>query len=91
MGLKTIAIARGKDKQQIVRKLGAVHYIDSKSQNDVEELLKLGGAKIILGTGPGGKALSSVLGGLAVNGIDNREMKGPGLLNPNPLTITGLI
>ena len=26
------------------------------------------GAKIILGTGPGGKALSSVLGGLAVNG-----------------------
>jgi D-arabinose 1-dehydrogenase-like Zn-dependent alcohol dehydrogenase len=68
MGFKTIAIARGKDKEEIVRKLGAIHYIDSKSQNPVEELVKLGGAKIILGTGPGGKAISSVLGGLAVNG-----------------------
>jgi D-arabinose 1-dehydrogenase-like Zn-dependent alcohol dehydrogenase len=68
MGFKTIAIGRGKDKEEIVRKLGARHYIDSKSQNPVEELVKLGGAKIILGTGPGGKALSSVLGGLAVNG-----------------------
>ena len=67
-GFKTIAIARGKDKEELVRKLGAIHYIDSKSQNPVEELVKLGGAKIILGTGPGGKAISSVLGGLAVNG-----------------------
>jgi D-arabinose 1-dehydrogenase-like Zn-dependent alcohol dehydrogenase len=48
--------------------LGARQYIDSKSQNPVEELMKLGGAKIILGTGPGGKAMSSILGGLAVNG-----------------------
>ena len=68
MGFKTIAIGRGKDKEEIVRKLGARHYIDSKSQNPVEELARLGGAKIILATGPGGKAMSSVLGGLAVNG-----------------------
>jgi D-arabinose 1-dehydrogenase-like Zn-dependent alcohol dehydrogenase len=68
MGFKTIAIGRGKDKEELVRKLGARHYIDSKSQNPVEELVKLGGAKIILGTGPGGKAMSSLLGGLAVNG-----------------------
>lgn len=68
MGFKTIAIGRGKDKEELVRKLGARHYIDSKSQNPVEELVKLGGAKIILGTGPGGKAMSSVLGGLAING-----------------------
>jgi D-arabinose 1-dehydrogenase-like Zn-dependent alcohol dehydrogenase len=68
MGFKTIAIGRGKDKEEIVRKLGATHYIDSQSQNAVEELGKLGGAKVILGTGPGGKALSTVLGGLAVNG-----------------------
>ncbi len=61
MGFKTIAIGRGKDKAEIVRKLGAIHYIDSRSQNPVDELVKLGGAKIILGTGPGGKALSSLL------------------------------
>jgi D-arabinose 1-dehydrogenase-like Zn-dependent alcohol dehydrogenase len=68
MGFKTIAIGRGKDKEEIVRKLGATQYIDSKSQNPVEELVKLRGAKIILGTGPGGNAMSTILGGLSVNG-----------------------
>ncbi len=68
MGFKTIAIGRGKDKEDLVKRLGAVHYIDSKSQNTVEELVKLGGAKIILGTVPSGKAMGEVLGGLAVDG-----------------------
>jgi hypothetical protein len=30
-----------------VRKLGATQYIDSESQNPDEELVKLGGAKIV--------------------------------------------
>jgi D-arabinose 1-dehydrogenase-like Zn-dependent alcohol dehydrogenase len=68
MGFNTIAIARGKDKEELVRKLGARHYIDSESQNVVEELVKLGGAKVILATVPSGKAMSAVLGGLGVNG-----------------------
>ena len=68
MGFKTIAIGRGKDKDDLVKKLGAAHYIDSISQNTVEELVKLGGANIILGTVPSGKAMGAVLGGLAVNG-----------------------
>jgi D-arabinose 1-dehydrogenase-like Zn-dependent alcohol dehydrogenase len=68
MGFKTIAIARGKDKEGLVKKLGATHYIDSESQNAVEELVKLGGAKVILATVPSGKAMSAVLGGLGVNG-----------------------
>ena len=68
MGFKTIAIARGKDTEELAGKLGAVHYIDSKSQNTVEELVKLGGAKVILGTVPSGKAMGAILGGLAVNG-----------------------
>jgi D-arabinose 1-dehydrogenase-like Zn-dependent alcohol dehydrogenase len=68
MGFKTVAIGRGKDKEDLVKKLGAAHYIDSKSQDTVEELVKLGGAKIILGTVPSGKAMGEVLGGLAVNG-----------------------
>jgi D-arabinose 1-dehydrogenase-like Zn-dependent alcohol dehydrogenase len=69
MGFKTIAIARGKDKEGLVKKLGATHYIDSESQNAVEELVKLGGAKVILATVPSGKAMSAVLGGLGVNGM----------------------
>ena len=68
MGFKTIAIARGKDKEEMVKKLGAFHYIDGQSQNTVEELAKMGGAKVILATLPSGKAMSAVLGGLGVNG-----------------------
>jgi len=33
----------------------------------IEKLVKLGGVKIILATVPSGKAMSAVLGGLAVN------------------------
>jgi len=33
MGFKTVVVARGKDKEQLVRKLGAIQYIDRQSQN----------------------------------------------------------
>jgi D-arabinose 1-dehydrogenase-like Zn-dependent alcohol dehydrogenase len=68
MGFKTIAIGRGKDKEELARKLGATHYVDSQSQNAAEELAKIGGAKIILGTVPSANAMSAVLGGLSPNG-----------------------
>ena len=68
MGFKTIAIARGKDEEELVKNLGARQYIDNRSQNAAEELNKLGGAKVILATVPSGKAMSQILGGLAVNG-----------------------
>jgi len=68
MGFKTIAIARGKDKEPLVRKLGAWDYIDNQTQDAAAELNKLGGAKVILATVTSGKAMSAVLGGLAVNG-----------------------
>ena len=73
MGFRTIAIARGKDEEELVKNLGARQYIDNRSQNAVEELNKLGGAKVILATVPSGKAMSQILGGLAVNGkiVDN--------------------
>src|SRR6476659_6060569 len=60
MGFKTIAIARGKDEEELVKKLGAKQYIDNRSQNAVEELNKLGGAKVILATVPSGKAMSQI-------------------------------
>jgi D-arabinose 1-dehydrogenase-like Zn-dependent alcohol dehydrogenase len=68
MGFKTIAIARGKDKEPLVTKLGAQHYIDNQTQDAAAELNKLGGAKVILATVTSGKAMSAVLEGLAVNG-----------------------
>ena len=64
MGFKTVAIARGLDKEPLARKLGACAYIDSKTQYPAAELLKLGGAKVVLATATSGEAMSATLGGL---------------------------
>jgi D-arabinose 1-dehydrogenase-like Zn-dependent alcohol dehydrogenase len=69
MGFKTVAIARGKDKEPLARQLGAWHYIDSQSQDPAAELAKLGGARAILATVTNGEAMSAVQGGLGVNGM----------------------
>ena len=68
MGFHTVALSRGKDKEDLARKLGAHTYIDAKSQNEVDELQKLGGADVILATAPSGKAIEGVLGGLSERG-----------------------
>jgi D-arabinose 1-dehydrogenase-like Zn-dependent alcohol dehydrogenase len=68
MGFRTIGIARGKDKESFAKELGAHHYIESQSQDPAAELLKLGGAKVILATVTNADAMSAVAGGLAVNG-----------------------
>lgn len=68
MGFRTVAIARGMDKEPLARKLGAWSYIDSKTEDPAAVLLKLGGAKVILATVTNGNAMSAVLGGLGVNG-----------------------
>ncbi len=47
----TVAIGRARDKEEeLMKKLGARQYIDNKLQNAVEELNKLGGAKVTLAT-----------------------------------------
>jgi D-arabinose 1-dehydrogenase-like Zn-dependent alcohol dehydrogenase len=67
-GFRTVAIARGKDKEPLARQLGAAIYIDSQSQNAAAELQKLGGASVVIATVTAGDAMSAVVGGLAVNG-----------------------
>jgi D-arabinose 1-dehydrogenase-like Zn-dependent alcohol dehydrogenase len=68
MGFHTVGIARGKDKEPLARQLGAAVYIDSQAQDPSAELLRLGGAKVILATVTSGEAMAAVQGGLAVNG-----------------------
>jgi D-arabinose 1-dehydrogenase-like Zn-dependent alcohol dehydrogenase len=68
MGFKTVAIARGTEKADLAKKLGARVYIDSTTQEPAEELKRLGGAKVILATVTSGKAMMSALGGLALSG-----------------------
>jgi D-arabinose 1-dehydrogenase-like Zn-dependent alcohol dehydrogenase len=68
MGFRTIAIARGTDKEALARKLGASEYIDSRAQDPAAELANIGGARAILATVTAGDAMSAVQGGLAING-----------------------
>jgi D-arabinose 1-dehydrogenase-like Zn-dependent alcohol dehydrogenase len=68
MGYRTVAIARGVDKEPLARKLGAHIYLNSQTQDVAAELSKLGGAKTILATVTSGKAMSSVIPGLATRG-----------------------
>jgi D-arabinose 1-dehydrogenase-like Zn-dependent alcohol dehydrogenase len=68
LGFETVAIARGRDKEDLVRRLGARHYIDSTAQDPAEELIGLGGAKVILATVASASAMTAVIGGLAVRG-----------------------
>jgi D-arabinose 1-dehydrogenase-like Zn-dependent alcohol dehydrogenase len=68
MGFRTVAIARGQDKQPLARQLGASHYIDSERSDPASELTKLGGAKVVLATVTHGPAMSATVGGLAPRG-----------------------
>ncbi|HSY07781.1 MAG TPA: alcohol dehydrogenase [Steroidobacteraceae bacterium] len=68
MGFRTLAIARGSDKEALARKLGAHQYIDSQAQDVAAALLKVGGAKVILATVTNAEAMAATLGGLAVHG-----------------------
>ncbi|HEX8088685.1 MAG TPA: alcohol dehydrogenase catalytic domain-containing protein, partial [Blastocatellia bacterium] len=68
MGFRTVAIARGSDKEPLAMQLGANLYIDSQAQDVAAELLKMGGAKVILATVTNAEAMSAALGGVGISG-----------------------
>jgi len=69
MGFRTVAIGKSADKKDLAHKLGADIFLDASTQNVVEELGKLGGAKVILATVPDGKAMSDLVPGLGPDGV----------------------
>ncbi len=68
MGFRTVAVARGKDKEPLARKLGAWHYLDSEAVDAGAELTKMGGARIVLATATNADAMSALIPGLGPNG-----------------------
>ena len=68
MGFRTVAIARGKDKEPFARKLGAVEYIDSTSEDVAKRLQQMGGARVVLATVTASDAMAATLGGLGIDG-----------------------
>src|SRR5437667_1275197 len=67
-GFRTVAVSRGKDKERLARELGADEYIDTEASDPAQELLRLGGARVVLTTAPSGRAIASLIGGIGING-----------------------
>jgi propanol-preferring alcohol dehydrogenase len=68
MGARVVAIARGSDKAEGARLLGAHEYIDSAASDPGEELKKLGGADVILATAASGASMTALIPGLTHGG-----------------------
>ena len=67
-GYKVAAIGRGAEDATLAKKLGAHVYIDNQATNAAQELVKLGGAQVVLATAPSSKAMTELFDGLAPNG-----------------------
>jgi D-arabinose 1-dehydrogenase-like Zn-dependent alcohol dehydrogenase len=68
MGFEVVAIARGEEKGEFARRLGAHHYLDSTRVDVAAELMRLGGARTALSTVTSSPATTAVVGGLRPRG-----------------------
>ncbi|MEU9239695.1 alcohol dehydrogenase [Streptomyces sp. NPDC048385] len=86
MGFETVAVARGAEKADFAKQLGAHHYVDSTARTPVAEALQsLGGAKAVLATAGNSQAISAAVDGLAPRG----ELVVIGI-DPEPLEVSPL-
>jgi D-arabinose 1-dehydrogenase-like Zn-dependent alcohol dehydrogenase len=68
MGFRTVAVNRGRDKEELARSLGAHDYIDSSAGDPAKALQERGGARAILATVTNAEAMQAIVGGLGANG-----------------------
>jgi alcohol dehydrogenase, propanol-preferring len=68
LGYHTVAIARGAEKEELARSLGADDYIDSATADPSAALQELGGAAVIVATAASGASMSPLVAGLAPRG-----------------------
>src|SRR6202158_2799866 len=94
MGFRTVAIARGPEKGDLARELGAHHYIDSSASDVGGELQNLGGARVIQATATNAEAISASVGGLGLHGelLTLAALDDPVQVSPMQLiTISGTV
>ena len=94
MGFRTVAIARGTEKGELARELGAHYYIDSTASDVAAELLKLGGARVIAATATNADAIAAAIGGLGLHGelLTLAALNDPVQVSPMQLiTISGTV
>ncbi len=68
MGLRTIAVNRGKAKQDIARELGADEYIDTDTGSAGEAIARMGGADVVFSTVGSSPAQADLVQALRPNG-----------------------
>jgi D-arabinose 1-dehydrogenase-like Zn-dependent alcohol dehydrogenase len=68
MGYRTVAISRGRDKENLAKSLGAHDYIDTETQAPGEALQAMGGARVILATAPDAESMAPLIDGLGIDG-----------------------
>jgi alcohol dehydrogenase len=69
MGFETVAIARGPQKAEFAKQLGAHHYVDSTAGTGVGDALRaLGGVDVVLATASNSEAITATVGGLDPRG-----------------------
>lgn len=88
MGFRTVAIARGRDKEALARQLGAQAYIDSQTADVGAELMALGGARVVLATAASASAMAPTIAGL---GIDGKLLIVGASNDPLPVSILALL
>ncbi len=68
MGFRTVAIARGREKEKLATELGAQSYIDSEAEDVAATLQRLGGARVILATAASSRSMGPLIPGLSSRG-----------------------
>ena len=68
MGLRVVAVGRGRDKAALARQLGAAHYVDGEAEDIAAALNALGGAKAVISTVTGAAPLNASVDGLTFDG-----------------------
>jgi alcohol dehydrogenase len=68
LGFRTVAVNRGRDKENLARSLAAHDYIDSAATDPAQALQAMGGAKAIIATVTNAEAMQAIVGGLGPNG-----------------------
>ena len=68
MGFRTVAIARGIEKEKLARELGASSYINAETEDSAAALQRMGGAKVILATAASSLSMGPLIAGLAPRG-----------------------
>src|SRR5262245_51874895 len=68
MGFEVVAIARGSEKEEFARTLGASRYLDTEREDAAKVLAARGGARVILATAPSAEAIAQLVPALGIEG-----------------------